>query len=222
MGILGHELRSSLNAIRITSLYLGQLRSDEVVSKAVQRLIDSGARMEALLDELLDYSRTTLHAGIAIRPSRADLGAICGEVLDEIETARPGRRVVLKMDGDVKGVWDAKRLHQALSNLVLNALDHGTGSEPVRVQVIGSEHAVAVSVVNSGAAIPAAILLTIFDPLRRGTPEQEPRRSDTHLGLGLFIAREIIKSHGGQVDVTSNDRETVFTIHLPRQSVTLE
>lgn len=218
LGILGHELRSPLNAIRLTSAYLGQIRSDDRVSKAAQRLIDSGARMEALLDDLLDYSRTTLHVGIPIRPASTDLGAVCAKVLDEVETARPDRRIELQASGDMRGTWDAKRLHQAFSNLVLNALDHGSSPEPVRIEVRGSEAGVTVSVINAGVAIPSSLLLTIFDPLRRGPPQQPLQPGDTHLGLGLFIAREIIKSHGGRLEATSNERQTVFTAHLPRQS----
>lgn len=219
LGILGHDLRSPLNAIQLTASYLGQIRSDEVVFKAARRLIDSGARMEALLDDLLDYSRATLQFGIAIRPASADLGVICAKVLEEVETARPGRTVTLEITGDSTGVWDANRLHQALGNLVINALDHGTSPEPVRVQVIGSLQGATVSVINEGGAIPPSVLLTIFDPLRRGLDERETQSSSKHLGLGLYIAREIVKAHGGEIDVTSTERQTVFAVHLPRQSV---
>lgn len=219
LGILGHELRSPLNAIQMTAQYLGKIRSDEVVSQAVQRLIDSGSRMEALLDDLLDYSRTTLRFGIAIEPMGADLGLICTKVVDEVKAARPDRKVMLQITGEMRGVWDAKRLHQALCNLVFNALNHGTSPEPVRIEVVGWTQEMMVSVINQGAPIPQSALLTIFDPLRRGSAEREIHLSGTHLGLGLFIAREIVKSHGGTIEVTSNERETVFAVRLPRQSV---
>lgn len=216
LGILGHELRSPLNAIQMTAHYLVEIRADEAVSQAAQRLIDSGARMEALLDDLLDYSRTTLQGGIPITPERADLGLICARVLEEVRANRPAGKVTLEVTGDAQGIWDAKRLHQALSNLVLNALDHGLAAEPVRVQVAGSPQEVTVSVINTGVAIPAAALPTIFDPLRRGSAARGTPSTGTHLGLGLFIAREIVRSHGGRVDVTSNERETAFAVHLPR------
>ncbi len=137
-------------------------------------------------------------------------------MLDEVEAAAPDRKVLLETSGDLRGVWDAKRLHQALGNLVLNAFTHGTASEPVRVQVEGAAKRVTMSISNQGPPIPPAKVLTIFDPLRRGSAELDP--AGTHLGLGLFITREIVKAHGGEIELDSNDRETVFTVRLPRQS----
>lgn len=218
LGILGHELRSPLNAIQMTAQYLSQIRSDDTVSKATQRLVDSGTRMQALLDDLLDYSRTTLHVGITITAESADLSLICAKVVEEVKASHPARKVTLEINGDATGIWDAKRLHQALSNLVLNALNHGTSAAPVRVRVVGSARQVTISVINEGIAIPPSVLLTIFDPLRRGPPERDTPPTGTHLGLGLFIAREIVKSHGGELDVSSNERETVFAMRLPRKS----
>ena len=173
LGILGHELRSPLSAIRMTAQYLGELRSDDTVSKAARRLIDSGARMQALLDDLLDYSRTTLHVGIAIKPEDADLDLICARVVDEVMASHPARKVTLESTGDTRGIWDARRLHQALCNVVLNALTHGSSAHPERLQLAGSAQAVTVSVINEGVAIPPSVLLTIFDPLRRGPVEGE-------------------------------------------------
>ncbi len=216
LGILGHDLRSPLNAIQMTATLLTKVRSDEVIAKAAQRLITSGARMRSLLDDLLDYNRTTLHGGLQIRPESADLGAVCTKVLDEAQAAAPDRKFLLEASGDLKGVWDAKRLHQALGNLVINALTYGTASEPVRVQVEGAAEPVTISVTNQGPPIPPSKLLAIFDPLRRGSAALEP--VGTNLGLGLFITREIVKAHGGEIKVISNEHETVFTVRLPRQS----
>lgn len=220
LGILGHELRSPLNAIQMTAHYLGEIRSDDTVSKAVQRLIDSGARMESLLDDLLDYSRATLRVGIPIRPESVDLGLLCARLLEEVKACRPDRKATLEVTGDAQGFWDAKRLHQALSNLVLNALDHGTSTEPVRVRVVGAAEAVTVSVINVGGAIPPSVLPTIFEPLRRGPSDRDSSSSGTHLGLGLFVAREIVKSHGGDINVSSSEHETVFAVRLPRRGIT--
>lgn len=218
LGVLGHELRSPLNAIQLTAHHLGQIGSDDQITRAAQRLIDNGARMESLLDDLLDYSRATLQFGMAIKPAAADLGVICGKVLDEVRSARPDGNVTLEMTGDARGVWDTRRLHQALRNLVLNALEHGIPAEPVRVQVTGRADDVTVSVTNRGGAIPPSVLPTIFDPLRRGAAEGRAQPSGTHLGLGLFIAQEIIKSHGGEIAVTSSERQTEFVVRLPKQS----
>lgn len=215
LGILGHDLRNPLNAIQMTAKLLTKIRSDELTSKAVQRLLTSGARMESLLDDLLDYNRTTLCGGLQIRPESADLGEVCAKVLDEVRAAAPDQKVLLETSGDLRGVWDAKRLHQALGNLVSNALTHGAASQPVRLRVEGEAQRVIISVANQGPPIPPAKMLAIFDPLRRVSGEFQP--ASTHLGLGLFITREIVKAHGGEIKVASNEVETVFTVRLPRQ-----
>lgn len=220
LGVLGHDLRTPLSSIQMTAHHLSQLRSDDVVSAAARRLINSGVRMQALLDDLLDYSRATLQYGISIEPANADLAIICANLVDEALSARPDRKITLEITGEPRGIWDAKRLHQALCNLVFNALDHGTSREPVRVCVVGTTQGTTVSIANEGA-IPPDMLSTIFDPLRRRPVERDTQLSDasgSHLGLGLFIAREIVKAHGGEIEVSSNAGETTFSVHLPRQA----
>lgn len=175
--------------------------------------------MQTLLDDLFDYSRTTLHVGITIRPTSADLGKICAQVIDEVRTSHPAQKVALEIAGDVSGVWDPKRLHQVLSNLVLNAVAHSSSREPVQVRVDGSDQEVTLSVFNGGDQISPKTLQTLFDPLRSGSVDGDGRPTGAHMGLGLFIAKEITKSHGGEIDVTSNERGTAFRVRLPRKSI---
>ncbi len=218
LGILGHELRSPLAAILMTAQYLSQIRADTNVSTAARRLISSGTRMHALLDDLLDYSRTNLGAGMKIVPTSTDLADICAAVLEEAKSVDPTHRVNLQITGDVRGIWDRRRLHQVLSNLVLNALTYGSPSTPVRVEAAGSQDQVVVSVRSQGPVIPPAMLLTLFEPLRRGPAKASAGVGNGHLGLGLYISREIVKAHGGEIEARSADDETVFTVRLPRQT----
>src|SRR5581483_10010584 len=118
LGILGHELRNPLNAIQVTAQHLARSRSDEMVSKAAQRLIDSGGRMQALLDDLLDYSRTTLAVGIKVEPVPVDFAELSRKVCDELGSAHPHRTLELQMTGDLCGSWDPGRIQQVLSNLL--------------------------------------------------------------------------------------------------------
>jgi signal transduction histidine kinase len=217
LGVLGHELRSPLNAIQMTASYLAQVRADVVISKAAKRLVGSGARMKALLDDLLEYSRTTLALGIPIKPQNADLAAVCAEVLDEIKAADPGCSVELQMRGDLHGVWDPRRLQQVLSNLVMNALTYRTPQTPVRVEVAGSTDYVALDVKNRGAPLSPAALVSMFEPLKRGAASDQSTGGETHLGLGLFVAREIVRAHGGEIQVRSLDGETIFAVRIPRE-----
>ena len=216
LGVLGHELRNPLNSIQMTARYLAKVHTDDVISQAAKRLIDGGARMKALLDDLLEYSRTTLALGIPIKPAEADLAEICANVLEEIKALEPGNLVELHATGDLHGCWDAKRLHQVLSNLLLNALAYRSPQSAVRLDVTGSEGDVTFTVTNKGPTIPSDTLGTLFEPLKRGAPPAEPEGS-THLGLGLFVAREIVKAHRGGIHARSGEGETVFTVCLPRR-----
>ncbi len=215
LGVLGHELRNPLNAIKMTAQQLARSRSDEIVSKAAQRLIHSGARMQSLLDDLLDYSRTALAVGIKVEPAPADFAELSQKVCDELGSAHPNRRLDLQMTGTLQGNWDRGRIQQVLSNLLQNALVYGDGSAPVSLEVQGSEGEICVQVKNRGGTIPAEALPTLFDPLSRG-PMPDLAGGNNHMGLGLFIAREIVKAHRGDIQVRSGAGETVFTVRLPR------
>jgi signal transduction histidine kinase len=101
-----------------------------------------------------------------------------------------------------------------VSNLVGNALDHGDREKPVLVKLGSNEGAVQVEVTNNGRPIPPDLLPRIFDPFRRGSHERHGAQKG--LGLGLFIARSIVETHGGNLEVGSTDQETTFRMTLPR------
>jgi signal transduction histidine kinase len=217
LGVLGHELRNPLNAIQMTARHLARIRSDALIAHAVQHLIDSGGRMKALLDDLLEYSRTRLSLGILIKPTETDLAEICASVIDEIKTAGPAEDMQFRTVGDVHGHWDRRRLHQVFSNLLGNALAYRTPSTPVQLELMGSERLVFVTVTNEGPPIPHETLESLFEPLQRGLQGSGPTENDCHLGLGLFVAREIVKAHHGEIEARSSTGKTVFTVRLPRQ-----
>jgi signal transduction histidine kinase len=116
------------------------------------------------------------------------------------------------------GDWDADRLRQAVSNLMGNAVQHGDGSAPVELKLNGEPSELLIMVRNGGPPIPPSEWPRIFEPLIRGANAQTPRRNRPgSIGLGLYIAREVARSHFGRIDVTSSEAEgTAFTIHLPR------
>ena len=215
LGMLGHDLRSPLSAIQLSAGYLSRLNAGESVSAAAGRIIKSGSRMQALLDDLLDFNRTKLGLGIAIAPAEVDLTRVIADELQVLRSAHPDRSIELQIEGDVRGVWDANRLHQLLGNLVSNAFKYGDADAPVRITVTGSPTEVMLSVKNNGPVIDASYLAQIFDPLRRG-PDHQIAGQEGSLGLGLFIAQEIVTAHGGDIHAESEKGETVFTVRLPR------
>ena len=217
LGMLGHDMRSPLQTIQMTAVYLANLNAGEKVSGAASRLIRSGARMQALLGDMLDFNRTNLGLGINIVPTNVDLANLLADELDQLRAAHPERRVELEVVGDAQGVWDGRRLQQLLGNLVTNAIKYGASDAPVRVVMTCGETDVSFEVRNRGPAIEGSSLDRIFDPLQRGLNQMKTYDTDGNLGLGLYIAREIAKAHGGEIAARSDETETVFAVRLPRR-----
>jgi signal transduction histidine kinase len=162
----------------------------------------------------MDFNRTNLGLGISVAPSPVDLGEVCAQELEQLRAANPDARLELTAVGDCQGSWDGKRMQQLLRNLVVNAIRHGAPDGTVGVSVVAQETDVRIEVSNCGPAIDSEALEHLFEPLRRG--KSDGRQAG--LGLGLYIVREIAKSHGGTAEARSDDRETVFTVRLPRST----
>jgi signal transduction histidine kinase len=210
-------MRSPLSVIQLSAAYLAQLNAGDRVSETAARIAKSGEELKALLDDLIDFNRTNLHLGLRIAPVAVNLADLLSHLLQQLRTSNPHREIELQMTGDAKGTWDPHRLHQLLSNMVLNALKYGAQDAPVRVMLAGQPAEVEINVCNSGPKIEASLLRNIFDPLIQGD-ESRQGAGNGSLGLGSFIARQIAIAHGGTIEVRSDDVETVFTIRLPRLS----
>jgi signal transduction histidine kinase len=116
---------------------------------------------------------------------------------------------------DTRGVWDKERLAQVVSNLIGNAIEHGKPGGAIEVRLRSEGDGVRLEVHNQGAAIPAELLPSIFDPFRR---QQRAGQKSEGLGLGLYICRELVRAHGGEIAVQSTDEAgTTFTVRLPRK-----
>ena len=218
LGMLGHDLRGPLSTIaNCASVELHSRPNDSPRAAIVLRSV---AQMKALLDDLVEYTRHRLGAGLAIDPAPLHLGQFARETLDEISATSPGRVLELEARGDTQGEWDARRLHQALSNLVFNALKYGRPGSPVLVSVDGTcENDVVLAVENLGKPIPPDALTRIFEPLVRADNVDASEKSQVagaNLGLGLYVVREIANAHRGAVVVSSNDSITRFELRLPR------
>jgi signal transduction histidine kinase len=217
LGMLGHDMRSPLQAITLTATFLAELNKGVEVSQAASLLIRSGECMHALLDDLVDFNRTKLGLGINIAPSDIDLASVFVDELERLRTINPHRPLELQQMGDTKGYWDGCRLQQLLRNLVTNAIKYGASGSPVHVVIRGEqEEEVVFEVKNCGMAIDASMLNRIFEPLTQATQHSEGEKSNGSLGLGLYIAREIARAHGGEVSAKSDSNETAFSVRIPR------
>jgi signal transduction histidine kinase len=219
LAILSHDLRNPLNAIGMTAHMVPLIYNDQAEAVACgQQITRSVSVMERMINDLLDYTRTRLGAGMPVKPAPLDLAAVCFELVAEYRAAHPRREIEFRTNGDLNGVWDSDRVRQAISNLIGNALQHGAADFPVTVSLRGETSGVFIDIHNGGDPIPPGELPKIFDPLIRGSSAEHPKRNRPgSIGMGLYIAREVAKSHGGRIDVTSTAEDgTSFTIHLPR------
>ncbi len=214
LGMLGHDMRNPLQAIRMTASYLAALNAGAEVSDAAARLVSSGARMQSLLDQLVDFNRTQLGLGINVNRRPGDLAEHCASELQELRAAYPSTAFELIVQGDCRGLWDGERIDQMVANLVVNAVKYGTRDAPIRITVVGDEHDVRIDVVNQGVPDDPEELSALFEPLRRGGARGSSESAS--LGLGLFIAREVARAHGGSIDVRCEASETVFSVRLPK------
>ncbi len=217
LGTLGHDLRTPLNTIGTCATII-RLRSVEE-SRETEMIQRSAARMRELVDVVLAYTRRSLGAVLPISVKPMNLGALVGDCVRELSVTNEGREIALTLDGDLGGVWDAVRMAQVTSNLVGNALKYGAAEEAVRVTLDGSDaEEVVLKVQNFGDPIPDELLSDIFEPLFRGTDAGGTAQGGgANMGLGLYIAREVVSAHGGSIRVTSDEATgTVFDVRLPR------
>lgn len=209
VGILGHDLRNPLHGISISAQTGLRRCRDEVMREPLELILRNSARMERMVEQLLNTTRIRLGGGVAISPVPTDLRDIVEHVLDEWVERRSGFK--LEVQGDTRGTWDADRLLQVVSNLVGNALKHGAEGSSVGIHLDGTDAMrVLLAVHNRGPAIPRHLREVLFEPFR-GT------QTKGSLGLGLFISKEFVAAHGGSLGFESDDSTgTRFLVTLPR------
>lgn len=210
IGMVGHDLRTPLGSIDMAATLLIQRgHLDQRDAETAARIIRGSQRISRMITQLLDLTRARLGGGLPIEVKPTDLDEICRNVVEEF-----GATIQLEIEGDVKGTWDPDRMAEVLSNLAGNAIEYGTQGTVVIVKARGDEADVVVEISNQGEPIPADLLPFIFAPFRRARQREKPGTGN--LGLGLYIAHQIVLSHGGTLDVHCADGTTTFVMRLPR------
>ena len=212
IAVLGHDLRSPLAAIDAGATVLGKMPLGEQAKPVVALIRRSAARMAGLIDNVLDFARGRLGGGLSlVRAADAGLEGVLEQVIAEMRTAWPDRDVDAEIVLSRPVVCDSARIAQLFSNLLGNALTHGDPAGPVRVRARSGDDGFELSVANLGEPIPPETLAKLFQPFSRasGRPGQQG------LGLGLYIASEIARAHGGSLEVASSAEETRFTFRMP-------
>lgn len=218
MGILGHDLRSPLNTIIMAATLQKQaslnLKKNEEMA---EKILKTARRMQFLIEDLLDTTQAVQGSELLIERKPSDLSKILRQVIEEFEIANPERKIEFNAEDKCYGEWDEGRLGQVLSNLLSNALHYGEKDEPVKVDLLENCERVLLRVNNRGEVISDELKKNLFAPFWRGARKKAATSNSSGLGLGLFIVKQIIESHGGEIKVESNQTDgTTFTVVLDR------
>jgi sigma-B regulation protein RsbU (phosphoserine phosphatase) len=212
MAILGHDLRNPLAAIDGGMRLISKTPLDDKAKSVVALIQQSIKRMQSLIDSTMDFARARLGGGITLDRRSVLLEPTIRHVVEEFRVSFPGRTIETEVLLSEVVNCDAQRISQLLSNLVANALTHGAESGTVGVQAGLDGNDLVLTVSNAGEPIPPEALQRLFQPFTR----EDFRPSQQGLGLGLYIAFEIARAHGGKLEVTSTTEETRFTFRMPR------
>lgn len=211
IAVLGHDLRTPLSAISAGASMLKEIDADPRISTIAKLMESSVSRMSDMIEDVMDFARGRLGGGMVL-DRRADVAVerVLHQVIEEMKTIWPGRAIEARIH--VMGTLDhdPRRLGQLFANLIGNAFKHGKPDQPVKVEATNEGGRFTLSVSNAAEPIPPTILSRLFQPFFRGDPDKHQQG----LGLGLYIASEIAKAHGGRLDAHSSPEETRFTFAL--------
>ena len=212
IAVLGHDLRNPLASIAAGLRLLERSKLDEQAEAIIVLMQKTVVRMASLIDNVLDFARGRLGGGITLTLSTQPLEPVLWQVVGELQSTHPESKIDMDLALTKPVTADPVRIGQLFSNLLGNALTYGVEGKPVTVTA-RTEDQFELSICNEGNPIAPAAMDRLFYPFARG----EVRPSQQGLGLGLYIASEIAKAHGGTIDVTSSPDLTCFTLRMPLQ-----
>jgi signal transduction histidine kinase len=217
IAILGHDLRNPLHAVFAGGELLERKLTDPAQRMIASRIKTHVRRMSLLIDDVLDFARGRLGGGIGLELADVDnITQGLTSVIEELQIAQPDRTILSHFDVNRSVPCDLGRLQQVASNLLGNALTHGSPGSPVEIVARTDESDLVLEVWNAGVAIPPDSIKKIFEPFWRNSVS--PSRNG--LGLGLHICSQIVHAHHGQIAVTSTaEHGTQFTVRLPLSTV---
>ena len=213
MAMLGHDLRDPLQAINMAGALLERGSQSETLGRRIQ---SSSNRMQRLIGHVLDMSRINGGIGLGMNPVPVELNKVVSDLVEEIGAAHPGAIFELDIPAAVPALVDADRFVQVLANLLSNARHHGELGKPIQVGLHTIDDHAVLTVRNHGAAIPVAVAEKLFDPFKHTSLNNVRNRRG--VGLGLYIARQIVHGHGGRLAYHYDAPHVIFTVHLPLQA----
>jgi len=211
VAVLGHDLRNPVAALDSGVRLLSREPLTDRGRQLLPMMKTSLRRMNELIDNIMMHAKARLGGGIRISatPNAALAGAIT-QIVEEIRAASPRQEIILDLSFDEPVSCDAPRVAQAISNLLSNAVRHGTEGSPIEVRGTIGNYFIEITVTNRGPAVPDELAKRLFEPFQRG----DEMRGEG-LGLGLYIASSIASAHNGHLNVTCADGITTFALRLP-------
>lgn len=212
IAVLGHDLRNPLASISAGGRLLMRTAPDDQSRMIVASMQKSVERMAVMIDNVMDFARGRLGGGLVLdRQPNVQLDPVLQHIVDELQSAHADRLIVVRSAHIGPVNCDRTRIGQLVSNLLSNALAHGVAKSPVTLDAAVDGDRLRIAVSNTGDPIPAEIIGTLFQPFVRAAVV----RGQTGLGLGLYIASEIARAHGGSLTVASTAEETRFVFEMP-------
>jgi signal transduction histidine kinase len=222
LSIVSHELRTPLTSIQGYAQLLEARMRDSSGDKELSqmRVIRSQVmRMRRLVDDLLDVSRIDRRGGVSIEPEPVDLAEEISEAAARTEREHPQRAVTVEAPETLPIGADRDRIGQVLTNLLENAIKYSPEGGPVTVRARATGDGVEVSVLDTGLGISAEQAEVVFE--RFFQADDDAGRRFGGLGLGLYITRAIVHSHGGEISAGPNREAghgTEIRFTLPRSA----
>ena len=214
IAILGHDLRNPLQGIIGGASVLSRFAKSEQEIKMAELIQRSATRMRKLIDNIMDFARARLGNGLNVDLQPTLLQPVVLQVIDELRIAWPDKIIEADINIQHDIMSDGSRIAQLISNLLANAITHGSTQTPILIKAFSTDLQFELSVTNNGTSILPDALKRIFLPFKR----ESEKPSQQGLGLGLFIASEIAKGHNGKLEVKSENELTCFTLIIPKRN----
>jgi light-regulated signal transduction histidine kinase (bacteriophytochrome) len=210
LAVLGHDLRDPLQTISMAARILEHGDSNVRVG---QRIAASTGRMERLITQVLDMSRLHGGLGLGLKLVEHDMASLVRGIIEDTAITHPKLEIRADLPPVLLVTIDPDRLAQVVGNLVSNARHHGETGEPILVHLAMAPDGMRLAVSNTAGPIPEETVRVLFQPLKASSVGND--KNPNGLGLGLYIASEIIRGHQGTIRYSHDGQRVTFTVHIP-------
>jgi len=210
LSVLGHDLKNPLSAVITLSQYLADKLENAKHKQTAKLIYDSSYRMKGLIDNILDFARSKLGTGIHLNKNVVELDQVILQALREIQTSSLERKVLTHLGAKLSVKCDHERMAQVFSNLIGNSFRHGSSENAIVINSSIEGGKFIFHIENDGDKIPDSILNNLFKPF-----VGRKNQNEGGLGLGLYISKQIITAHKGEIHVKCFDEKVVFSLWIP-------